>query len=171
MEYYFENVYTDSEEMIQEINAKIGTRKIRRWIWVYLAIAVFYLLFFLPGGGFLSWLIFFVCIGYIVWLLCLPLYRTKKYFKKMKEYYGEIPQIVVRFGEDAVTTTYTDSCWSVPYEKITRIRFLTHSIVLQANGVSTVAVSPSGFTKGTLPEFRAFVKQKCPNAKLPDWQW
>ena len=49
MEYYFENVYTDSEEMIQEINAKIGTRKIRRWIWVYLAIAVFYLLFFLPG--------------------------------------------------------------------------------------------------------------------------
>ena len=171
MEYYFENVYTDSEVMFREINSKIGMKRARLWLLVYVAFAVYYLLFLLPRGGFLSWLMFFVCIGHIVWILIQPRYRAKKYIKKSKEYYGEIPRTVVRFGEDSVTVAHGDSFETVHYAKITKVLFLTHSIVLRADKMAAVIISTSGFTKGTLPEFRVFVKQKCPNAKLPDWQW
>ena len=172
MEIYFENVYTDSEEMFREITSKIGMKKSKHWIWVYLALAVYYAVFLLPNGSILSWLFFLLCIGYIAWILILPIYRSKTFIKKSKEYYnGTIPQTIVQFRDEAVTVTHGDSVGTVPYDKISKVFFLNHSIVLQADKMATVVLSTSGFTKGTLKEFQSFIAQKCPKIKLPDWQW
>ena len=172
VEFYFENVYTDSEEMTREINIKIGMRKVKIWLWVYLALGMYTALFLLPDGNPWHWVTLLICVGYIGWILLQPIYYAKRYIKKSKAYYnGVIPQTVVRFGEEVVTVAHGDSVASVPYDKIDKAHFLKHSIMLRAGKMASVIISPSGFTKGTLREFQEFLGRKCPNLKLPEWQW
>lgn len=168
MDARIENVYVDSEEMFREITAKIGMRRSKHWIWVYLALALCYIFIILPLGGFVAWVMFAVIIAYIIRILTFPASRAKNYIKSTKEYYnGTVPQTVVRFGEEEITVICGNNTGTVPYDKIDTAYFLKHSIVLRAGKMASVTLSTTGFTKGSIPELRSLLKEKCPLLKLP----
>ena len=168
MEILFENVYTDTEIMFREITAKIGMRKMWFWLIVYIPLDILYLFLISPDSSWLTWLAFLACMGYTVWIFLRPLYVGRTTIRKLIKYYdGTIPETIVEFG-DKITVRGPDSVHSIPYEKITKVYFLKYSIVLRADKVSSVIITPTGFTKGTFSEFKQFLREKRPDLKIPD---
>ena len=171
MEYLIENVYIDSEKLLRQVYEKI-LRK-RQVLWT-VTMAVMSVLF-LFGGVVLKDALYQVgAAGYMalaVWFWLLPRRMARKAHKKMLKFYdGVIPETVVRFGE-TITLTQADRFTTIPYNKLKRVSVLKDCLLLHDEIGGVYFLSNDGFTKGGKQDMLALLKEKCPNVKLPDWQW
>lgn len=89
--------------------------------------------------------------------------------KKLKYYNGNLPDNVIRFGEQ-IRLQDVDSSHVIPYDKIKKITFTEECIVLHLQDGRSFGLPKGPFTKGSLREMMALLKEKCPQLKLPDWQ-
>ena len=166
MEVLFENVYTDTEKMFREITAKIGMRKLWFWLMLYIPLDLYFLWSILIERTWITATMLLISLGYTFWIVLRPIYVGKSTIRKLRKYYnGTIPETIVQFG-DKITVRGPDSMFSMTYEKLTKVYFLKHSVVLRAGKVSTIIIATTGFTKGSLPEFYEFLCETCPQLRL-----
>ena len=148
---------------------KHGTRK--RFVWVILMgiLGVLYLVLGISGGSWFRLLLAAYCIGYSVWLYCRPWSLAKKLIKRDKMYYGteKVPSVTT-FG-DSIHDRTQDADITVPYDKITDIYVTNDLIVLTDVKGNAILMDANGFTQGDCQLFLAFIGEKCPQLKLPNW--
>ena len=94
----------------------------------------------------------------IVWLAM----RTVK-----KENDGKIPEALVTVEEDAIRVREDMSETVVEYSRIKKVKQLKRSCAILA-GTTTVLLDTEGFTKGTLEEFKHFLRTKRPDLNIPE---
>ena len=171
MEYLFENIYVDTEKLLRQTYQEILKKKVL----IRTAIAVVMGLLFLFAGVVLDrpvyrWgsLIYVVlAMQYLLW----PYRVARKAYKDMlKLHDGTIPSTIVRFG-DKITLSQGDTFLTMPYSKLKTVSFLKDCILLHNEVGGCYIVANDGFTKGSKQELAAFLREKCPQLKLPDWQW
>jgi hypothetical protein len=63
-----------------------------------------------------------------------------------------------------------DAKYTIPYDKIKKIKVMDHCIFLKLQDGRNFGLPNGPFTKGSLQEMLALLKEKCPLLKLPDWQ-
>ena len=169
MDTLFENVYTDTKESMLELYRQ--RNKAIRWIFsvLFSGEAVIFLL----GGLLLDtlqyWLLFCICAAGACYYIFLPRIQTGRYLKLIKRHYdGCIPETRVICTEEDIAVLFSKDCGHLDYEKITRVYFGNNIIVLQAGKVQHVTMLQDAFTKGSFEGFKAFLREKCPNAKFSD---
>ena len=97
-----------------------------------------------------------------------PYRLERKRFKRALDYYdGEIPASYIRFG-DQIFVEDGDSTSNLEYRKIEKVIVMKHGLFLRYAEKAYLCVEPQGFTKGTFEEFKQFLREKCPNAKISD---
>ena len=106
------------------------------------------------------------CLG-PVWIGQVPRMAAKHSYKERLKYYdGETPETIARFGEKMIIED-EDSTRTISYDKITKIHYIQDAIVIRVEKLMIVAVPHQTFVKGSLPELKQFLREKCPNAKFP----
>ena len=171
MEYTIENVYVDSEHLLRQAYGHI-LRKRQILLTVTSAIlGVLFAFAWIVLERTIWLLLAVVYVALAVWYWFVPYRTAKKVYKKMlKIHDGDIPPTTVRFGEkiffDAGTSTS-----EMAYKKLKSVVFCNDCILIQNEVGEAYLVANDGFTKGSKQELIAFLKEKCPQLKLPDWQW
>ena len=77
-----------------------------------------------------------------------------------------MPTSVTTFG-DAIRLQDIDSSLTIPYDKIRKVVFLRDCIVLYQGKHQAVGIPNREFTKGSMAELKALLRQKCPDLKIP----
>jgi hypothetical protein len=80
---------------------------------------------------------------------------------------GVFPETVITFG-DAIELREGMIHLTVEYRKITRVIRLKHSYVLMLGKRNGVIIDPNGFSRGDFPSFKAFLREKLPDLKIPE---
>ena len=97
----------------------------------------------------------------------IPLWTAKSGYKqKLKYYGGTMPVGVVTFG-DVIQIQDIDSSLTIPYDKLRKVVFLRDCIVLYQGKHQAVGIPNREFTKGSMAELKALLRQKCPDLKIP----
>lgn len=171
MEYTIENVYVDSERLLRQAYGYV-LRK--RQILLTVTSVILGVLFAFAGVVLEKTICLLAAAVYVVlavWYWLLPYRVAKKAYKSMlKIHDGDIPPTTVRFGEkiffDAGTSTS-----EMAYNKLKSVSLRNDCILIRNEVGGVYLIANDGFTKGTKQELLAFLKEKCPQLKLPDWQW
>lgn len=166
MEYQFENVRQYNRKRNLEFYYRVLYRRILFWGVVSLALMARYIYLALSDAYW--WLGTVVCAGLAVHYFSWPYRLERKQFKRALDYYdGQIPASCIRFG-DQIFVEDSDSTFNLEYRKIEKVIVLKHGLFLRYAQKSYLCVDPQGFTKGTLAEFKQFLRQKRPDLKIPD---
>lgn len=171
MEVLFENVYEETEDMVYRLNCKVLHKQ--RILWTVL------MSFFAAAFAFLGWILeripyLLAAVAYL--LLAVRYFRmprryARKALKKKLEYYnGTNPPMTVQFGEEIVFRDL-DSLQTIPYSKVKNLYMLKGYLCIRTEMNAWHAFPMTGFTKGSPRELTDFLREKCPQLKLPDWQW
>ena len=108
-----------------------------------------------------------ISVIYLLYGLFMPeinAYFTVKRFKK--DTAGEGKYKVV-FGDTIeVWQGKIRVCWE--YAEINQVRHLKYSYELMKNKRMAIMVDPIGFTKGTFPGFKQFLREKRPDLNIPE---
>lgn len=171
MEYAFECVYTDTKESGIEMYTHIIGRKTRIWLIISVILALLLLLVCWISGDRKILIYALAYAGLAVWYLLMPRrYAARARKKALKQFDGHIPPAAIRFGEE-ILYEGGQIRLVIPYRKLKKVTVLKTSILLEDEAGNCVQFPNSGFTGGTMPELMAFLKEKCPHLKLPDWKW
>ena len=109
------------------------------------------------------------CVGYVVWNYRRPWTVAKKTMERDLEYYGtEKVSSVTTFG-DVIRDVAKDADMVMHYDKIKDIYFSEDLIALTDLKGITFLMDKNGFTKGDFQSFQVFIREKCPQLKLPKW--
>ena len=102
----------------------------------------------------------------LIWQL--PRMIANRAFRnRMKYYNGDIPELTARFGDNLVLED-ADSLHTFSYDKITRIHFREDALTVVIAKDRAVCIPVREFTRGSMPELKQFLRQKCPDLKIPD---
>ena len=106
-------------------------------------------------------------LAYGLWIYFRPWIFAAKSEKTEKKFYGNEcpPPSVTTFGEEIQDVGIKQTI-SIPYDKITGIHISKTMVFLIDVRNVTIMVDKDGFQKGTYEEFRKFIREKCPQAKI-----
>lgn len=108
------------------------------------------------------------CLVLAVVMLLLPrIIADRTYRNRMKYYDGRIPEVTARFGEQLVLED-ADSLHTVSYHQITRMYFLEDALMLVIAKEKVLCVPIQTFIRGSMPELKRFLREKCPKLKISD---
>ena len=170
MDYTIEIIAKDTVKMHQQLY-KVVMKTMRIVLAVLTAfMAVGYFMMFAESGSTDEMC---AAVGYVAGFLAsitLPLWTGSLSFRRKVKYYnGNLPENVVQFG-DEICMKDGDSKYTIPYDKIKKIKVMDHCIFLKLQDGRNFGLPNGPFTKGSLQEMLALLKEKCPLLKLPDWQ-
>ena len=171
MEPYFECFSTDSKESLIELYSYLFRKKLRILKIVIGILAVVFFFAFLVTRDSYSLVLSILYILILVWYIFLPRYHAgKAYRKSLKEFDGNIPPARIQFGDEI---RYQDGAMQLifAYSKLKTVAVLKNSIVLENQAGNYILFPINSLIKGTVPQLLAFLKEKCPHLKLPDWKW
>ena len=169
MEPMFENRYYSSHRMLTEFFRKytIGPRPpvviLCCGIFLYFAIRSYFwgiLVEMLPTLVFMA--VMFSALYFLP-----DFYAWSSHRQGRKQNDGCMPETVITFGE-TIEVREGMVHITVEYRKIVRVLHLKHSYVLMIGKRNGVLLDPDGFVKGTFPEFKQFLREKCPDLKIPE---
>ena len=169
MECQFENCYYSNHRMLAEFFRKytVGPRPVTTLITV--AVFLFFVIrSFLWGilWEMLPTLLFIAVIfSLLQFLPNLYAWSSRRQGKKQND--GILPETHITFG-DTIEMYEGMIHITVEYRKILRVVRLKHSYVLMIGKRNGVMLDPNGFTKGTFSEFKQFLREKCPEIKIPE---
>ena len=107
-----------------------------------------------------------VVVAGLIWQL--PRMIANRAFRnRMKYYNGDIPELTARFGDNLVLED-ADSLHTFSYDKITRIHFQEDALVIVIAKEKALCVPVREFTRGSTPELKQFLRERCPNTKITD---
>lgn len=168
METCFENRYYSNHKMLAEFMRKysVGPRPVT--ICIVVAIYLFFVINSWWKGILLEMLPTLVAMGVFFGLLYFLAdyyaWNTLRNTKKQND--NMLPETVVTFG-DAIEMHEGMVHLTIEYRKIQKIVRLKHSYVLMNGKRSGILLYEDGFTKGTFEEFKKFLREKCPDLKIP----
>ena len=168
MEVLFENVYTDTEQIMMEHYRRHG--RVIRWILVlfFSAYTMVYVHLVREKGEIFYWVMLFVCGGCVVFYFFYPRIWTMRYFRNMKKHYdGKVPETRVLCTEEDITVWFGKDCGHLAYDKITKILFYPNMVELLEGKMKRVTLLQDAFIKGSNEEFLEFLRVKCPNLTIP----
>ena len=115
-----------------------------------------------------STIISLICGAVLVILLWrLPGSTAKGILKEIiKQNGGNAPECVALFG-DLILSNMGDQ-EGYDYSRIRKVVSLKHSYVIYIDKRSSIPLSRDGFTKGDFAAFKAFLKEKRPDLKIPE---
>ena len=97
----------------------------------------------------------------------IPLWMAKSGYKQKLKYYGGTrPTSVTTFG-DVIQLRDIDSSLTIPYDKLRKVVFLPDGIALYQGNHRAVGIPNREFTKGSMEELKALLRQKRPDLKIP----
>lgn len=109
-----------------------------------------------------------ICLVLAALVLRLPRIIANRAYRNRLNYYGDdIPELTARFGNELVLED-SDSLHTFPYEKITRVYFIEENLVIVVVKDRAVCIPVREFTRGSMSELKQFLREKCPNVKIPD---
>ena len=166
MEYQFEIMGRVTQEMHHQLH-RILVRPMMK---------IVNIMFFVCAGcmAFLGWYkqepvkiltaVFYFLGPVLVWQI-LKMMANRAYKERVKYYGGETPERVARFGENLVIEE-VDSSRTVPYDKITKIHYFQDAVMMMVGMQFAFVVPNKTFAKGSLPELKQFLREKCINAQF-----
>ena len=139
------------------------------WMGMFIFVGVCNLALGIPSGDWLQILIALFCAMYAVWMYRRPWIVAKRAVKRDLEYYdGENVLSTTTFG-DVICDITKDSNMTMHYDKVKDICFSEDLIALtDLKGVSFL-MDKNSFTKGDFQSFQVFIREKCPQLKMPNW--
>ena len=148
---------------------KFVQRKRLLWVVLFGALGVLSLVVGLRNQGYARMAYSVVCVAYSIWLYRRPWTMAKKVMKQDLEFYGtDDVENIVSFG-DVIQDATKDRVNTVPYDKIQEMHVLEDLIVLKDVRNAYFIMEKNGFTKGDFQSFQIFIKEKCPQLNLPNW--
>lgn len=98
----------------------------------------------------------------------IPLWTARSGYKqKLKYYGGTMPTSITTFG-DVIQLQDIDSNLTIPYDKLRKVVFLPDCIALYQGKHRAVGIPNREFTKGSMEELKALLRQKRPDLKIPE---
>ena len=172
MEFQFENRFKMSEKMLVE-----STWANMKGLGIVLAVATTVLAMGAGGtlisaivGGTLktSSLVSMACgVVLLVFLWRLPGSTARSIMKEViKQNNGEVPECVALFGDVILSNMGEQEGYS--YERIRKVAALKHSYVIYIDKRVSIPVTREGFVKGDFASFKAFLREKRPDLKIPE---
>lgn len=169
MDIFFENRYYCNHKMLAEFGRKysVGPRPVM----VALLIAAFayfvidswwegILLEMLPMLTFMA-----VIFGSMYFLADLFAWSSLRNAKKQHD--NMQPESVITFG-DVIEVHEGMVRITLEYRKIRKVVRLKHCYLLMNGKRTGIMLREDGFTKGTFPEFKQFLREKCPDITIPE---
>lgn len=167
MEIQYENRYTANKKMF--LSFAKGASFTQRFFHIFAvigivicALALLYLLIFLPG----KWETAFspaVSLILCVMLLFFPQLTAQVLYKNaLRVHDGVIPETKVEFG-DQITMAEGTLSVSFKYSQVTKLRQTDHLYFLMLGKENAIMLSKDDFTIGDAAGFQAFIWERCPN--------
>lgn len=169
MDPVFEIRYVCNRKMLTEFYRKLGTGP--RYLTVLLEIVfIIGIILYSNAVGIMEqmsgilkmitaiYLAVFFMPQYVTW-------RNLRGTKKMND--GIMPESRVVVG-DTIEMFEGNVHVTIEYRKIARVVRLKHSYVLMLGKRNGLLIDPDGFTTGTFPEFKQFLREKRPDLKIPE---
>lgn len=163
----FENTYFASQELLKIYSKQILANRFQKQF--YILSAIFLLLLIvslvtkdqiaagLTGGLLLISLIATFAVPYLMFKQILNMQK--------KLHNGKTPETLVQIGEQ-VRLKEGKCDITFDYQQITEIYFLPKIYVLMFGKSNGVMMKSDGFTLGNSEDFRKFITERCPNAKI-----
>ena len=171
MEFQFENRFKMTEKMLVE-----STWANMKGLGIALAVATT-VLAMAAGGNIISAIVgggvdtkSLISMGcgaiLLVFLWRLPGSTAKSIMKEVvKQNNGDVPECVALFG-DVILSNMGDQ-EGYAYSRIRKVVALKHSYVVYIDKRISIPVTRDGFTKGDFESFKAFLREKRPDLKIP----
>ena len=167
MEYQFENVQHYNRKMRLEFNYKIYCRLALLYGTIMGVITAVYVSMAINQAP-IYWIAVIASLGFVVHYFTWPYRLEIKQRKRWEKYYDGLDEpAYLRFG-DKIYAEDSNSTYTVEYRKIEKVIVLKHGIFLRHAEKAYLCVDPNCFTKGTCGEFMEFLREKCPNLKIPN---
>ena len=114
---------------------------------------------------------YFLCLGAgtIGILALLPGLNARKYIRRVQEMYGDLSKvyIIYRFDEDMIRSEGSSGeKRETPYDRIVAVQETAHGLILRRNNNVFEILDKNRLKGGSMAEFQAFLREKCPGAKF-----
>lgn len=168
-EILFENIYTDTEDLMAEQYKKLFTSYRRLWVPIYSVLSVVFLLYVFLFGGLTNWLFLLISIAYLTYCCIRHRIAARQYMKNVSKFYGNtIPETIHSFSGDTIYSVFGNQTFHVPLAKVDILTETDHLLILCIGKNYRMTLKKGSFTKGTYPEFLAFLRTRCPSLKIPE---
>lgn len=166
MEYRFKHTGSSTVPEVAEMRYRIGNKNGWIWIGVYLLFDIYFLHGYLMGEYLLFYPLFFV--GMTIYLLLHPYLQLRKAYKKEKAFHnGIMPERTILF-DDHIQVSNETASRTLEYYQLKKVYSLRYSYCLRFTDDTVLLLDRSGFTTGTFPEFKQFLRDKRPDLKIPE---
>lgn len=169
METSFENRYYANHKMLAEFSRKYGVGPRPVAVCIVVAIYAYFIAKSWWHGILLEMLPMLLFMGVVFGsLYFLPDFYAWCSFRNVKKQNdGVLPETVVTFA-DTIEIHEGMVHITIEYRKIQKVVRLKHSYVLMNSKRSGIMLCEDGFTKGNFSEFKQFLREKCPDLKIPE---
>lgn len=168
-EVLFTNKYLATEELLRIYNNKIVAKRFRKQFIVFAAV---FALLTIPGFVTGDYIIVAVtatcCLIAVILNFSMPKYLLRQTLKaQLMLHKGKVPKTSVQFGE----TVYLKEGFceiNLEYSQIMEIYFYSEIYVLMFAKDNGIMLKSDGFTQGTAADFKKWIREKCPVARIID---
>ena len=168
-EVLFTNKYLATEDLLKIYNNKIVAKRFRKQFIVFAAV---FALLTIPGFVTGDYIIVAVtatcCLISVILNFSMPKYLLRQTAKAQSILHkGKVPKTSVQFGE----TVYLKEgpCEiNLEYSQIMEIYFYPEIYVLMFAKDNGIMLKSDGFTQGTAADFKNWIREKCPIARIID---
>ena len=148
---------------------KLFTSYRRLWVPIYSVLSVVFLLYVFLFGGLTNWLFLLISIAYLTYCCIRHRIAARQYMKNVSKFYGNtIPETIHSFSGDTIYSVFGNQTFHVPLAKVDILTETDHLLILCIGKNYRMTLKKGSFTKGTYPEFLAFLRTRCPSLKIPE---
>ncbi|MGI5825404.1 MAG: hypothetical protein ACOX7J_07520 [Bacillota bacterium] len=163
----FENRYQTTRELLEIYTKEILAKRFQKQFWI---LVIIFALLTIPGIVTQDYIIAVLAAAGFVVTLALTVFFPRLMFRQMEKiqhkiHNGKKPNTVVEFG-DSIHLQEGKCEIALEYPQITEIYFLSQIYVLMFEKSNGIMLKNDAFVKGTAEDFRIFITEHCPQARI-----
>ena len=114
------------------------------------------------------WLTLLILSGvYLLWLAAMPEITAFLSLRRITKQLGEVPSSRLEFGEN-IEISQGEMQMTIEYSDIRWVKQYRHTFILAMKDHMGISLDPDSFTTGDFASFKAFLREKCPDVKIPE---
>ena len=163
----FENRYYEDEKMTEVYVRRILCGRVRRYGLACTVLGTVMLAVYMVEQNYI-WIGIDAAalIVSVAMMLLTPVYTLRQMREHERRIHnGKQVETVITFG-DKIQVVEGSLALAVEYSQIMKVYDWEKMYVLMISRQNGIIIHPDGFVKGSLDEFRGFIKDKCVNAKV-----
>ena len=163
----FENRYYEDEKMTEVYVRRILCGRVRRYGLACTVLGTVMLAVYMVEQNYI-WIGIDAAalIVSVAVMLLTPVYTLRQMREHERRIHnGKQVETVITFG-DKIQVVEGSLALAVEYSQIMKVYDWEKMYVLMISRQNVIIIHPDGFVKGSLDEFRGFIKDKCVNAKV-----